>query len=338
RRYVRRAALRCWSFFDDFVTPMHHHLIPDNYQEDREPPLANRTSPTNIGLQLLADVAASDFGYLTPDRVLDRVERVVGTLETLPRYRGHFYNWYDTVRLQPLKPEYISTVDSGNLAAHLLTVRQALVDIAENVPWFDRKFFDGLEDLAGVLTDEAASQLPENTSLARALAVFSERLANRPRTPSGWIWFLTELMDRHAEIDEAIADSGGDIVRWSQRLRSALVDRWNDLESLRPAMAWFDRVAPGGDPERPAELDAAWTPSAAKLPAWVVQRTTTLPADVGPEVAIALERLAEEGRSLCARVERLNDRILTIVLEMDFSFLYDERRGLFAIGYSAAEN
>jgi cyclic beta-1,2-glucan synthetase len=86
-RYVRRSALRCWSFFEDFVTPVHHHLIPDNYQEDRDPPLASRTSPTNMGLQLLADVAASDFGYLTPARVLDRVERVVGTLEALPRYQ-----------------------------------------------------------------------------------------------------------------------------------------------------------------------------------------------------------------------------------------------------------
>jgi cellobiose phosphorylase len=338
QRFLRRAALRCWTFFEDFVTPVHHHLIPDNYQEDRDPPLASRTSPTNIGLQLLGDVAACDFGYLTPARVLDRIERVADTLEALPRYRGHFYNWYDTIRKQPLKPEYVSTVDSGNLAAHLLTVRQALVGMVEGVPWFDQKFFDGLEDIAGVLTEEAQRQLPGNAGLARALAVFSERLANRPRTPAGWLWFLTELADRHAEIDAAIADSGGEVARWSQRLRAALVERRADLEVLGPAMAWFDRVAPGGDPDRPAELDAAWIPSAAKLPSWVDQQISKRTADVGPDVATALARLAEESRSICDRVERLNERLLVLALEMDFTFLYDERRGLFSIGYSVAEN
>ncbi|HEX7137577.1 MAG TPA: glucoamylase family protein, partial [Vicinamibacterales bacterium] len=337
-RFVRRAALRCWTFFDDFVTPVHHHLIPDNYQEDRDPPLASRTSPTNIGLQLLADVAACDFGYLTPARALDRIERVAGTLEALPRYRGHFYNWYDTVRQQPLKPEYVSTVDSGNLAAHLLTVRQALIAMVEGVPWLDQRFFDGLEDRAGVLTEEAERQLPANAGLARALAVFSERLANRPRTPAGWLWFLTELVDRHEEINAAIADSGGEVALWSQRLHAALVDRRNDLESLGPAMAWLDRVAPGGNPDRPAELDAAWIPSAAKLPSWVDQQMRTLPADLGPDVAAALERLADESRSIGDRVERVNERLLALALEMDFTFLYDERRGLFSIGYSVAEN
>jgi cellobiose phosphorylase len=338
RRYLRRTALRAWTFFEDFVTPEQHFLIPDNFQEDRQPQLVSRTSPTNIGLQLLADVAAHDFGYLTPSRVVNRVERVVETLEALPRYRGHFYNWYDTIRLQPLAPEYVSTVDSGNLAGHLLTVRQALVEMVDRTSWFDARFFDGLEDMVGVLTEQADRQLPSNAGLARALAVFSERLAQRPRSPSGWLWFLTELMERHAEIAAALAGSGGEVKRWSDRLHSAVVAGLADLESLKPAMAWLDRVAPEGDRDGPAELDANWIPPAAKLQFWVAAQLQRPVSNVSADAVAALGQLAADGRALEDRVANLNERLLSIALEMDFRFLYDERRGLFAIGYSAAEN
>jgi len=338
RRYVRRTALRCWTFFEECVTSPQHNLVPDNYQEDRDPPLATRTSPTNIGLEVLADVSAVDFGYLTPSRAVERIEAVVDTLETLPRYRGHFYNWYDTVRLQPLRPEYVSTVDSGNLAAHLLTARQALDEMVERVSWLDPRFFDGLEDIAGVLTEQAEQRLPANKSLARALAVFSERLALRPRTPSGWLWFLTELTERHLEIDSAIGDSGGDVKNWSLRLQAALAARLGDLESLRPAMAWLDRLAPGGNPDRSAELDASWMPAPAKLASWVDAQIVTLPTGVDSDAVNALRGLAQEAAALCDRVSRLGERLLTLALEMDFRFLYDEQRGLFAIGYNASEN
>jgi len=97
-------------------------LIPDNYQEDRDELIAHRTSPTNIGLQLLSTLAAHDFGYLSTAGVIDRLEPTFGTLVRTQRYRGHFYNWYDTRTLVPLAPTYISTVDSGNFAGYLLTL------------------------------------------------------------------------------------------------------------------------------------------------------------------------------------------------------------------------
>ena len=100
-----------------------HWLIPDNYQEDRQDVIAHRTSPTNIGLQLLSTLAAYDFGYLSYAGMLDRLEPTFDTLLRMQRYRGHFYNWYDTRTLAPLVPAYISTVDSGNLAGYLLTLR-----------------------------------------------------------------------------------------------------------------------------------------------------------------------------------------------------------------------
>ena len=120
RTRLREVARRTWRFFEELIGPADHWLVPDNYQEDRQELIAHRTSPTNIGLQLLSTLAACDFGYLSYAGALDRLEPTFDTLLRMQRYRGHFYNWYDTRSLAPLVPAYISTVDSGNLAGYLL--------------------------------------------------------------------------------------------------------------------------------------------------------------------------------------------------------------------------
>src|SRR6266480_189569 len=115
RRFLRIAARRTWRYFDDFVGPQTSWLPPDNVQERPMREVFMRTSPTNIGLSLLATVAANDFGYITIEEL---VARNLGTLETLSRlqrFEGHLFNWYDLKTLEPLHPRYVSTVDSGNL-------------------------------------------------------------------------------------------------------------------------------------------------------------------------------------------------------------------------------
>ena len=133
---VRDTALRYatlhWHFFDTFVTENTHWLAPDNFQSDPEPVVAMRTSPTNIGLQLLATISACDLTLITPADMTLRLERTFATLAALKRYRGHFYNWYDLNDLHVLEPHYISTVDSGNMAGHLIAVRQACLSMAES--------------------------------------------------------------------------------------------------------------------------------------------------------------------------------------------------------------
>ena len=101
RALFRQVARRTWRFFEELAGPADHWLIPDNHQDDRQDPIAHRTSPTNIGLQLLASVSAYDFGYLASAQLLTRLEHTFSTLTKLPRYRGHFYNWYDTRTLEP---------------------------------------------------------------------------------------------------------------------------------------------------------------------------------------------------------------------------------------------
>ena len=122
---LRLIARRTWRFFETFVVAEDHMLPPDNFQEEPRPVVAHRTSPTNLGLYLLSVVAARDFGWLG---TLETVERLGATLETmngLERFRGHFYNWYDTHDLRPLDPKYVSSVDSGNLAGHLIALGNA---------------------------------------------------------------------------------------------------------------------------------------------------------------------------------------------------------------------
>src|SRR5262249_51274748 len=125
-RALRLIARRTWAYFEQFVTPADHHLPPDNFQETPVPVLAQRTSPTNIGMYLLGSSAAYEFGWLGIAEWIGRLENCLQTLCDLERFRGHFFNWYDTRTGQPLLPRYVSTVDSGNLAGHLVTLANAV--------------------------------------------------------------------------------------------------------------------------------------------------------------------------------------------------------------------
>ena len=129
--FLRKLSRKTWAFFETFVGPEDHWLPPDNYQERPVAGVAHRTSPTNMGLALLANLSAYDFGYISAGQLIERTANALKTMETLETHRGHFYNWYDTQSLKPLQPIYISTVDSGNLAAHLLTLRPGLLALPD---------------------------------------------------------------------------------------------------------------------------------------------------------------------------------------------------------------
>ena len=145
---LRYAALH-WKFFDTFVTAESHWLAPDNFQADPEPVVALRTSPTNMGLQLMATISACDLKLITATDMTERLERSFATFGQMRRYRGHFYNWYDLTDLRVLEPPYISTVDSGNMAGHLIAVRQACMALAEKEPALSAR----LQSLAGSAYD-----------------------------------------------------------------------------------------------------------------------------------------------------------------------------------------
>ena len=151
---LRRIARRIWRYFDEFVDETTHHLPPDNYQELPAPKLAERTSPTNIGLYLMSVMSARDFGWIGLDTALTRIEATIATMERMSRLRGHFFNWYDTRTLAVLPAPYLSSVDSGNLAGMLIALSAGLRGWAANAPSVRMPVTLGLRDTLDILRDE----------------------------------------------------------------------------------------------------------------------------------------------------------------------------------------
>ncbi len=134
RQLLAEVAGRTWLYFETLAGPEDHWLPPDNFQEGRTPAVAHRTSPTNIGLGLLSTLAAHDLGLLQADAMVERLDRTLATVEGLERHEGHLFNWYDTQKLSPLPPLYVSTVDSGNLAGALVALTEGCRRLAASRP------------------------------------------------------------------------------------------------------------------------------------------------------------------------------------------------------------
>jgi len=198
--FLRKLARKTWAYFETFSGPKDNWLPPDNYQEYRGAAVAHRTSPTNIGMALLANLSAYDFGYLPAGKLIERTAHTFDTMRTLERYRGHFYNWYDTQTLKPLHPAYVSTVDSGNLAGHLLTLRLGLLALADD-PILHRRWFDGLRDTLDILLDTVGNSPP---ALLTQLQLTIESACSTPPATLSQAW---QYLDRLTEQSRVFVDS-----------------------------------------------------------------------------------------------------------------------------------
>lgn len=239
---LRRLARRTWAFFETFVTGEDHFLPPDNMQEVPEQRVAHRTSPTNIGLSLLANLAARDFGYLTELQLIERTAATFDTMERLERHHGHFLNWYDTRSLQPLRPAYVSSVDSGNLSGHLLTLRAGLLLLAAQAPQPDR-LLQGLADTLALVHQGAGGS-------AEPVVRFAV-LLERGLPPGRELRALEELQQCAGAIAaevSLVAGSGyGEMDRWRQAL----------VRQCAAAHAELRRLLPQGTEGRASPWDAS---------------------------------------------------------------------------------
>src|SRR5665648_1127955 len=165
--------------FAEFVREEDHWLPPDNVQIDPANGVAHRTSPTNIGLALLANLAARDFGYIPLSKVYERIQSTLQILEGLDHWKGHLYNWYDTQSLVPLEPRYVSTVDSGNFVLYLLTLKAGLSETL-NKPLIDVKFAWGLKDTYSLLIEVVGEAVYEE------LTRFGEALDHILESNEAW--------------------------------------------------------------------------------------------------------------------------------------------------------
>ena len=133
RHFLLGVARTTWKYFQAFMGRDDNFLPADNFQEAPER-IAHRTSPTNIGMGLLSTLAAHDLGIIPTDELVERIDSTLTTMESLERMEGHLFNWYDTKRLAPLLPRYVSTVDSGNLAGALIALSEGLRGLAREPP------------------------------------------------------------------------------------------------------------------------------------------------------------------------------------------------------------
>jgi cellobiose phosphorylase len=236
--FLRGVALRTWRYFADFASASEGWLPPDNVQEVPSQTVARRTSPTNMGMALLANVAAYDFGYISASGMLRRTELAIDAMESLERFRGHFYNWYDTRSLQPLAPLYVSSVDSGNLAGSLITLSATLRElVTTSAP--SPAALAGLADTVRLL----GASLPANAVAARsAIARIDAALARAPAEVSGEAAFR-EIHRLAVGLSALLEpEAGEEPLSWVSALIEQCEDFMDDLTGREGEEAWRARV------------------------------------------------------------------------------------------------
>ncbi|HSW65112.1 MAG TPA: hypothetical protein VLH56_17660, partial [Dissulfurispiraceae bacterium] len=302
--FLRKLSRKTWAFFEKFVGPEDHWLPPDNYQEYRVATVAHRTSPTNMGLALLANLSAYDFGYISAGRCIERTEKALRTMESMERHRGHFYNWYDTQSLKPLLPTYISTVDSGNLGAHLLTLRAGLLSLPDH-KILGAQVFDGLNDTFRILADAAAEFPPEGTAYS-GIQQLRTCLASACMPPPETLAHAHDCLEQlTASVDEVIAGLNA-----------------SDTNSEHEVRWWADAFA-GQCRNAVADLLSLDTSTVGSL--------DTIPT-LRELAGLGSQRASES----IARIERLALQAGELA-RMDYVFLFDPTQKLLSIGYNVGE-
>jgi len=360
RTFLRDAALRTWRYFADHACQQNHWLVPDNIQQD--PPLvAHGISPTNLGLLLTANLAAHDFGFVGLDQLSRSLQRIFDSMQEMPRYRGHFFNWYDTRTLHPMPPHYVSSVDSGNLGASLCALRQGCLLLLAQ-PVLNQSIVAGLRDHALRLRDELPYSA-RTRSLMMLLANLLRQLECEPSDLFYWEALLTDVRDLVQRIREALVATHDHLCRQGDRAKSDELRYWEDLlvERSRAALSELYRLAPwvesAFEPElRVSMRDATFTalfaeisqvPVLIELPETYHRISEQLTARLAssaplyPALRAVLEqlipRLSEARASAAELIHRIDDIAESASAAfdgMEFRFLFDEHRKLLRIGYN----
>ena len=310
RRFLRDVALRTWRYFAEFSNEKNHWLIPDNVQEE---PLkvAERISPTNLGLLFNARQAALEFGYVTLPEFLTLTERTLETIWKLPRFHGHLANWYDTTTLEPLGSPFISSVDSGNFVASLWSLRQGCIELLRR-PLLGDGALEGLADCR-----RAAKQPPKDSG-------FWSSLAANP-TPKAW---LPRLLGRDAVADQNLAARLEALRALTQDFLPWHLPEYEVLRKLdRSIFEWPGMPAPisGNEFYSALETRLETLESASEPASDVALQAGRLRATLA-SCRVRLEEVARRLESVASSCERLSD-------EMSFRMLVDEGRNLLSIGY-----
>ena len=338
--YLRMLGRKTWFFFETFITEEDNWLPPDNYQQEPVERIAHRTSPTNIGLCLLANLTANDFGYITINETIERSSNTLNTMLRMDRFRGHFYNWYDTITLSPLSPRYISTVDSGNLAGHLLTMQQGLLALS------DKKIFT--EDVLKGIAD-ATRILIEKSTDTELLKTFLLLLDDKERYPVENIKQVNDLLHTLKSsfkniITELDFEPDTEADDWAQKITQQITTIKNEINALVPWL--FLREAPAKFELLITELPAI--PTINQLASIEKILLHKIISSYAPENTMeenewlhlfraGITEASRRGKQMRLTLDQLAMKCNSLS-EIEYDFLYDRHQHLLTIGYNAEEH
>ncbi len=338
---LRDIARRTWRYFERFVGPDDHYLAPDNFQQDPQAKIAHRTSPTNVGLALLSTVSAHDFGWIGRFETIERLELSFDSIERLELFRGHLFNWYDTESLQPLEPRYVSTVDSGNLAGHLVALSQSCFALTTQ-PLLGVWVFDGLRD-ALRQARKTAVQLEKNLALFVAkptldvLSQLEETLADLPNDINQWAMKLEVLDSLSSSLVTTLESQFSaatnqtpditELLYWTRAIQASTRSQRRDVSMLVP---WATQTF----------IDSGLTnlslSSLLERQDLIRQELVVLPAS--SSLLELFNQGVKQASNLMARFEKMAQRSEALFAKMDFKFLFDDVKKLFSIGFDASNH
>jgi cyclic beta-1,2-glucan synthetase len=340
-KYLRLLSRKTWSFFENLVTAEDNWLPPDNLQQYPVPVIAHRTSPTNIGLSLLSNLAAVDFGYASVNQLIKRTENTFSSLDKLERFQGHFFNWYDTSSLRTLNPRYISAVDSGNFAGHLLTLRQGFYSLPSK-KIIDLSLFHGLRDTLGNIMNVISKD--ERGRFAGFEKYFDDRF---PTSLSN-VWQVSMLLDEMRQRFHDIVDLQdftplSEAGWWVHAFNNQLEETYSELQLLAPwqfigpvpekfsTFKLFEGIPTLSDLQK---LESAFESEIEKYPIHDLYSTEKTWIESCRE---AVKVSSKNARDRIMLLNGLAARCFAFA-DMEYDFLYDKAQHLLAIGYNVDDH
>lgn len=359
--FLRLVARRSWLYFENHVRPEDNWLPPDNHQEEPIEATAHRTSPTNIGMMVLAALSAWRMGHISAAELAVRMGEMFDSLDRLERWRGHILNWYDTGTLASLEPRYVSTVDSGNLAVSLVTLAKGCEHIVQR-PAFDPERWQGFDDcLVLVAGAVEAAGIKGTAHFVMLISQLRADIHGAVTDAAGWPMLLDRCDTRFGEIrltlgalleSSPTAPPGSlrDLRNWLERSGHHLRSMRRDMETVLPWLSFMASPPPGCEDIaarfavilEPAACLARCADMARKADGVRQEAEAELQDELSRQWLAAFATKIKDGlalwRQLDRRLKTIAKRAAAFADGMDFTPLYDRDERLFHIGYDLSAN
>jgi cellobiose phosphorylase/biotin operon repressor len=322
---LRLLARKTWRFYEDFCTEENYMWAPDNFQEYPYKKPVDRTSSTNVAYSLIANVIARDFGYISLSEMLERMDKCITGIEKCDLWHGHMYNWYEMGSLKTMKPEYISSVDSGNLACYLLAACEGVQELLYKPLFMNCAL--GLKDTMCIENKSEKIKIP-NMKNAQSLLGFYQTLQ----------FYLSEGWTKHTLVKKSAESFARELERLTPFLKLLLMmpaDKNNPVygDSIEKLTASLDNYSPG----RFADDYHAVLSLLSKIYKQASGAKNEAMIMWVKDMEMMLGQAYINTKRLTKRAVKIISRMRVIFDNMDFSRLYDEKKGLFSIGFNIKE-